>query len=374
LITRGSGPDERIPVETYRLDPEFRKKPSNFRFELLINEIVYDYYFSVTKQMVIEEKLIKVTSASEKVLFYRKNGELVSLDTSLPKQAFLKFAFHGTDNNQLFLTNSVLQKIKTFKAVYDWFKTNLILVGPESMSGPDKIFASPKGPLYESLNKSLSNFDTGITHLEGEDISFKSLDLPDVVKELLNKQIVGSSVAEMKNQTGTERIIIERKDDELVAKKLVSYHQQSNGEKVKFEFSEESDGTRRLIDLLPGFYQMASEHLQKVYIIDELDRSLHSLLTRQLLNIFLCSCTEKTRSQLIFTTHDLLLMDQDIFRRDEMWIAERSKEGVSSLSSFAEFTDVRADKDIRKSYLQGRLGGIPKVLIDECFVFNDLDE
>ena len=56
-------------------------------------------------------------------------------------------------------------------------------------------------------------------------------------------------------------------------------------------------------------------------------------------------------------------MDQDLLRRDEMWITERNAKGVSSLLSFSEFKDVRYDKDIRKSYLQGRLGGIPRILL-----------
>jgi hypothetical protein len=56
-------------------------------------------------------------------------------------------------------------------------------------------------------------------------------------------------------------------------------------------------------------------------------------------------------------------MDQGLFRRDEMWVAERDRQGVSSLLAFSEYKDVRNDKDIRKSYLQGRLGGVPKILI-----------
>jgi AAA15 family ATPase/GTPase len=65
----------------------------------------------------------------------------------------------------------------------------------------------------------------------------------------------------------------------------------------------------------------------------------------------------------LFTTHDVLLMDQHLLRRDEMWVAERDAYGASSLSSFSEYKDVRYDKDIRKSYLQGRLGGIPRILL-----------
>ena len=80
------------------------------------------------------------------------------------------------------------------------------------------------------------------------------------------------------------------------------------------------------------------------------------------------SIEANTRSQLLFTTHDVLLMDQKLFRRDEMWIVERTIQGESSLVPFSEYKDVRYDKDIRKSYLQGRLGGIPRILISGAFI------
>jgi len=108
-----------------------------------------------------------------------------------------------------------------------------------------------------------------------------------------------------------------------------------------------------------------------VFVIDEVDRSLHTLLTRRLLEAYLASCSADTRSQLLLTTHDVLLMDQQLLRRDEMWVAERKPSGASTLVSFAEFKDVRYDKDIRKSYLQGRLGGIPRILLNSHFSESD---
>jgi AAA15 family ATPase/GTPase len=65
----------------------------------------------------------------------------------------------------------------------------------------------------------------------------------------------------------------------------------------------------------------------------------------------------------MLTTHDVLLMDQQLLRRDEMWVVERDATGASSLTSFSEYKDIRYDKDIRKSYLQGRMGGIPRILL-----------
>ena len=126
---------------------------------------------------------------------------------------------------------------------------------------------------------------------------------------------------------------------------------------------QESDGSQRVIDLLPAFLELSAAQSKKVYVIDEVDRSLHTLLIRRLLEGYLALCSQNSRSQLLFTTHNVLLMDQDLLRRDEMWIAERNPEGVSSLLSFSEYKDVRYDKDIRKSYLQGRLGGVPRILL-----------
>lgn len=90
-------------------------------------------------------------------------------------------------------------------------------------------------------------------------------------------------------------------------------------------------------------------------------RCLHTMLTMQLIEDFLDGCGETTRKQLIFTTHDLLLMDQSIMRRDEMYIAQRKNDGCSELIGLVEFKGIRFDKDLIRSYLDGRFGGIPMV-------------
>jgi AAA15 family ATPase/GTPase len=84
-----------------------------------------------------------------------------------------------------------------------------------------------------------------------------------------------------------------------------------------------------------------------------------------LIEAYLGNCSTESRAQLLITTHDVLLMDQELFRRDEMWITERNSRGSSELVSFSDYKDVRYDKDIRKSYLQGRLGGVPRILLSK---------
>ncbi len=84
---------------------------------------------------------------------------------------------------------------------------------------------------------------------------------------------------------------------------------------------------------------------------------------------YLSSCSSISRSQLIFTTHNVLLIDQKIFRRDELWVAERDQQGASKLCSIGDYNS-RNDKDIRKSYLQGRFGGIPRIILSEAMFDN----
>ena len=124
----------------------------------------------------------------------------------------------------------------------------------------------------------------------------------------------------------------------------------------------ESSGTQRLMGLLPMLFDLQGSDDavgSKVYVVDELDRCLHTMLTTRLVEDFLATCGPDTRKQLLFTTHDLLLMDQSLMRRDEMYIAQRGVDGKSELVGLTEFDGIRYDKDLIRSYLDGRFGGIP---------------
>jgi len=367
LVFKGTQPDGMIPVEPCRIDPNGATRPSRFVFELLVNETVYEFRFAVSRKAVLEEKLTKISSMSERVL-YERIGNEIHFEKSLKKDRFLHFAFQGTRDNQLFLTNSVNQKVENFMAIYRWFRDDLVLIAPDSRFEPFEQFIQEDHPLYVTMNEMLPKLDTGIAHLGGEDVSFDNLPLPEPLRAKLQEDVTEGKTVRLLTGPMDERFVITRKDGELTAKKLVTYHQRKDGREVKFEMRQESDGSQRVIDLLPAFLSAAATDSSKVYVIDELDRSLHTLLTRQLLEGYLsCSGTD-TRSQLLFTTHDVLLMDQKLFRRDEMWVVERTPQGESSLVPFSEYKDVRYDKDIRKSYLQGRLGGVPRILINGAFM------
>jgi AAA15 family ATPase/GTPase len=127
---------------------------------------------------------------------------------------------------------------------------------------------------------------------------------------------------------------------------------------VIFELDkEESKGTRK-------FFAMSApiiDTLQhgKVLIIDELDASLHPILTQHLIQLFHDKEINKKNAQLIFATHDTNLLKPYIFRRDQIWLTEKDKYGSTDLYSLAQFKGVRAKEDFERQYIQGKYGAIP---------------
>lgn len=363
FIVRGTEPDGLIPVESFRMDKNCLEKPTRFVIELLVEEMIYEFCFAVTPTRVVEERLTRINRSSETVL-YDRNADLPNFAPEFAKDEFLRFAFRGTRDNQLFLTNSVSQKVDTFRPVYDWFQKNLEMIAPDSRFQPFEQFIEENTPLYSVMNSTLHFLDTGITHLGGEEIAFDNANFTENQKTRIRESLKDGDTKRM-TLSPSERYILTRDGNEIITKKLYAYHKATSGQEERFEMRQESDGTQRVIDLLPAFLNVTETDSTKVYVIDELDRSLHTLLTRRLIESYLNQCSPDSRTQMLITTHDVLLMDQDLFRRDEMWITERSDDGNTSLIPFSDYKDVRYDKDIRKSYLQGRLGGIPKILLGE---------
>ena len=121
-----------------------------------------------------------------------------------------------------------------------------------------------------------------------------------------------------------------------------------------FEYADESDGTKRLFDLIPLFYESGDDC---VILIDEIDRSLHTNITKRFLEMFY-TLTVTEKKQMIATTHDTNLLDLDLMRQDEIWFVERQEDHSSGIYSLNKFR-ARFDKKIDREYLVGRYGAVP---------------
>ncbi len=120
------------------------------------------------------------------------------------------------------------------------------------------------------------------------------------------------------------------------------------------DIQAQSDGTVRLLSLVPALY--AAIEKGQVVIIDEIDHSIHPSLVRELVRYF---SKHKTNGQLIFTTHQTCLLNQEFMRTDEVWLVEK-KEGSSYMYSLNEFK-IHNSINIENGYLEGRYGAIPFV-------------
>ncbi len=360
LILHGPRPDRPIPVQSFQLNAQSRDQPSSFQFELLVDEFIYAYDFTVSQERVWKERLVKCKSTREQVLYDRSQSS-VKFHSSLQDHPFLEFVFRGTRPNQLLLTNAISQNVEGLRPVYNWFAKSLILIAPDDRFVSVEPFLDEGNLLHTKMGDILGRLDTGITRLSGKDVSWENMPFPKSFADLLEENL---NEGETMMLLGPSGFAVTLRHGELVAIALKTVHAGDDGTEAEFDIEQEADGSKRVIELLPAFLSLSAKGSEKILVIDEIDRSLHSLLTRKLVETYLSTCNEDSRSQLLLTTHDLLLMDQKLLRRDEMWLASRDSGGVSHLKSLGDFKDTRYDKDVRKSYLQGRMGGIPRLLLE----------
>jgi hypothetical protein len=146
---------------------------------------------------------------------------------------------------------------------------------------------------------------------------------------------------------------------------------QPQGE-ARFDMDEhESEGTRRVFFLAGPLLDTLRRG--GIFVVDEFDAQLHPLMTRELVQLFNSRETNPHHAQLIFTTQDTNLLDNTLFRRDQIWFVEKNRQGASQLYSLAEFKlenerSVRNDLSLERNYIQGRFGAVPYLNLNKLLV------
>jgi len=148
-------------------------------------------------------------------------------------------------------------------------------------------------------------------------------------------------------------------DDDIYDFRFV--HKNKQGKTVEFLMNEESSGTVKTIMMLGPLFEILSQG--KTAFIDELELSLHPNIVKFIVKMF--NNKKNANAQLIFTTHSTILLDNELFRRDQIYICSKKPNQHSTLHSLIDF-DLREDADFERAYLNGRVGGIP--FIDETIL------
>ena len=246
--------------------------------------------------------------------------------------------------------------LKNAKLAYKWFNETLVVLKPDSRPIALAHRIDINHEFKDYAEEIMCSFNLGVTSLNT--VKMKLSEISDVDNEQF-KEIVAklkedpSKMIRLHSKKGDELILV-NEDNEIIVKHLSIEHIGKNNTTHKFALEEESDGTVRLLDFVPAFRDMTNQN--KVYVIDEIERSIHPLLIKELITKF--SSDKNSNGQLIFTTHESNLLDQDIFRQDEIWFVEKDKSGATDLYSLSDFK-VHKTKNLQKGYLSGKFGAIP---------------
>lgn len=358
----------------FRIDPSCKNKPGVFQFDIFANGQFYSYGFALSylDASIEEEWLYRIDNDKEYCVFLRSKDLESGMYNFTSDLQFKKetqkerFNVYSSDisapkmRKTLFLSDVVMRSpddeddYKPFRDVMEWFH-HLIVIFPESKYSAitELVDNDDERTRLENL---LNYFDTGIRTVSKKEIEFdKAFSfVDDAVLDKIKVDLAKKLKEEDKSafiQQNSTLVEIKLKDGALSAYEVVSNH--GNSEDL-FEYSDESDGTQRLFDLIP-IYQKTLENC--VILIDELDRSLHTKAAQEFINYFY-KLTDNVTTQLIVTTHDSNIMDLDFVRQDEVWFVERQNDGNSTLYSLNRFKE-RFDKKVEKEYLLGRYGAIP---------------
>lgn len=343
-------------------------RPTLFEYEFTIGERCFAYGFTVNLEdkAVLSEWLYEMESAEEKVIFERlvKNNQYYFDENIFCNEENMKqFHYFMKDANRI-NTTLLLYEIKRrnikeddfdiFNKIFNWFKYKLVVIYPETKTGAIYfLFGSDN----EKLTDILKYLDTGITGYSMRIINetaFKEY-FPDeeLAERFLRKRDTGNNV-KSKSILSIGNTLFELDYDKAGIKEIAKLMFQHGMDESSYEYGEESDGTKRLIELLDV---ILNDDKDKVFVIDELDRSLHPQMTVKFVELFLKFSKEKA-TQLIITTHEPDLMDLKILRKDEIWFAEKERDNSTNLYTLEKFK-IKYDRAVSKDYLAGRYGAVP---------------
>lgn len=363
----------------FRIDTSNYKVPGVFEYRLMTQsgkEYSYGIAISYAEKEIISEWLIRIEkNGSETFVFNRdinEDGENITeseikyenREEAIRWQVYLED--FGKNISDPLKKKTILSDIaersgkqvgifKEILDVYNWFQSIIILFPTSQYSGLNQMIE--KENVRQFFSKMMQYFDTGIMSVESKqgpmdfDKIFEGIpaEYAEKLKIKISNDITNESVlCKVNNQ-----IYSLKKDDDgnIITTKMMQNH--GNGQDL-FEYADESDGTKRLFDLIPLFYE---HNGNRVIFIDEIDRSFHTNLTRRFLELFY-KLTERDNSQLIATTHDSNLLDLDLIRQDEIWFVERVKDQSSRMYSLNRYKE-RYDKRVDKEYLLGRYEAVP---------------
>lgn len=343
-----TSPEEPIDeVQPFSLDPEFAGKPTGFGVVFVANGIRYDYRVAATRERIHYESLRAYPKGKEQLWFERRwdqeKGEHhfgPENPSGLPRAKDIE---RRTLPNVLYLSKSIADNRGALWDVFNWLSSFLTFIdfSTGQSLGNQMTLQALQGKseaLRDVILSILRHADLGIMDagaVDGPPMPDKFFEILEPMPQDFRDRIMGDikSLPELK-------------------------HRAPDGSAKPLPWFHESTGTQRLYSLVAPWIRFLATG--RTVCVDELESSMHPLMVRELLRLFFSEEQNKDRAQIIFTTHNPLLLDTTFLRRDQIWFTDKDKGGASHLYPLTDFQP-RQGESLVRGYLAGRYGGIPFV-------------
>ena len=365
IVKKGKIIDE-VSDYKFKLSGEALTKPISLAIELLSNSKMYYYTLTFDQKKILNETLVETFKDKEdRIVFERsltnERQEIPFIESQVKNEKERMFLELLSDKllskDELlltFLTQKYPNEYADINNVFEWFSDVLIVLNSNfKIRGIAHKFDTDDSTTMFA-NAFIPTLGTGIQKIDiqkreivgqGNEMNY----LKDNIKNDQEQLFTNTNP-----DTGEEITFVMEENDKIFAKRIFTEHLDKEGHKVFFPFGWESDGTKRLLEYTPLINGVINAEV--VFVVDEIERSIHPMMIKELIRKI--SSDTSAQGQLIFTTHESCLLDQEILRTDEIWFTQKDKGGATHMYSLSDF-NISNTANIEDGYLNGRYGGIP---------------
>lgn len=328
---------EEIGAEQFRLSTATDGKPSLFEIIFINNDIRYRYGFEADNEKIHSEWLFRAKERETNL--FQREYQNITLSGTFTEGKGLETK---TRQNALFISVCAQWNGKISTEILTWFLNCGIISGLNDMGyRPYTLTQLEKDDKKDKILTFIREFDLGITGLDIKRSTLTLDTIPKQVPEALRKFIIDQ---------GSNQVSV------LTTHKKYNKNNEYIGDE-NFDLDlNESDGTQKAFSFSGPLLDVLQHG--KLLIVDELDARFHPIITQAIVQMFHDENINSKNAQLIFATHDTNLLDNNFFRRDQIWFTEKNKYGSTDLYSLVDFK-VRNDASFKKDYIAGKYGGIP---------------
>ncbi len=341
-------PKDPIPqIEPFALAPGQPESPTAFAVAFVAEGIRYEYRVAATCERIWHESLRAFPKAKEQLWFSRdwnaKSGSYAwspERPTDFDRDRQLE---DYTLSNMLFLSKAMANNRTELEPVFRWFKERLKFLDLSEESRFVTLFTLDKiqeqTPLHDRIVELLRYADLGVT-------GARIIEEPAPKEEM--KKMLKNVPPDIQ-----ETILNQRR---WIKPELT--HRGSGAAELPLPWESESAGTRRLFELAGPWLDIVSNGY--TVCVDELEASMHPLIVRELLRLFFSATENQKGAQILFTTHNPLLLDATLLRRDQVWFTDKDADGEAHLYPLTDYSPRKGESLVR-GYMSGRYGAVPFV-------------